>query len=122
MTVNQMQESRSDSKQRLNFDIEGIIRSPNTNIKMHAIGYHQNLKKMKYLNSTSRAPAVTNSMSTMSPMRARKKADVNASLTIDVDTPHNLMSLMGTPQAMPKTNKNRESTIMKATASDFPRI
>lgn len=79
------------------------------------------MKKMKYLNSTSRAPAITNSLGSISPMRARKKANVNASLTIDVDTP-NLMTMMGTPQAMPKTNKNRESTIMKATASDFPRI
>lgn len=80
------------------------------------------MKKMKYLNSTSRAPGITNSLSSMSPMRARKRANVNASLTIDVDTPNNIISMMGTPQAIPKTNKNRESTIMKATASDFPRI
>ena len=79
------------------------------------------MKKMKYLNSTSRAPAITNSLSSMSPMRARKKANVNASLTIDVDTP-SILNMIGTPQAMPRTNKNRESTIMKATASDFPRI
>ena len=52
---------------------------------------------MKYLNSTSRAPAITNSLGSMSPMRARKKANVNASLTIDVDTPNNLLSMMGTP-------------------------
>lgn len=86
-----------DSK-RPNFDIEGIIKSPNTNIKMHAIGYHKNLKKMAYLNSTaySRAPAVTNSLSTISPMRARK-AGVNNSLSIDVDTPVNLANFLATP-------------------------
>ena len=29
-----------DSKRRLNFDIEGIIKNPNSDIKKHALDYH----------------------------------------------------------------------------------
>jgi hypothetical protein len=66
--------------------MEGIIQSPNTNIKMQAIGYHKNLKKMAYINKStnfSGAPEVTNSHSTISPIKARK-ALIN--MSIDLET------------------------------------
>jgi hypothetical protein len=85
---------RQDSDvNRPNFDIEGIIKNPNTieNIKRQAIGHHMNMKRAAYLNSTnySKAPMVTASLSSVSPgaMRSKRHAhdrDRNGKMTIDL--------------------------------------
>lgn len=40
MTKRDMEQMTIDSKRRMNFDIEGIIKNPNSDIKKHALDYH----------------------------------------------------------------------------------
>jgi hypothetical protein len=94
-----------------NFDIDGIIKNPNTNIKKYALGNQLNFKKLNQPESTkySKAPMITNSLSNISPAMMRGKrsgAGANLSMSIDVDSLGGLIdgSLQNTPPRKQKLN------------------
>lgn len=74
-----------------NFDIDGIIKNPNTNTKKYALGHQMNIKKLTHPESSkySKAPMVMNSLSNISPAMMRGKRSgpgANLSMSIDVDS------------------------------------
>jgi len=131
---------------RPNFDIEGIIKNPNTiaDIKRQAIGHHMNMKRAAYLNSTnySKAPMVTASLSSVSPgpMRPKRNGADHRNSKLAIDLAASGVGLTSSLQQTPsprkqlklkmKMNPNRNTVDtdhyqnhknLASTASDFPR-
>ena len=69
MTKRDLEQMTIDSKRRLNFDIEGIIKNPNADVKKHALDYHNR--------------AVVGSSMVLGPQTTKNRNKNTSLLTID---------------------------------------